>query len=136
MSRDLRSDLQRVVLAPLSENESLSTSEWMSRPKVAACKIASACCSEVTQTPKGRLFWTVRLTVKVLLRMAPCSVCEGLSPNALRYSTEKRPNSRKPKRVAISVTVTCLQSAAKRARLASDSRFLRRCRHGGAPWIL
>src|SRR5438132_12433741 len=54
-----------------------------------------------------------------------CSECEGLSPNALRYSTEKRPSSTKPKDVAISVTVADLQSADRRALLAWDSRNIR-----------
>jgi hypothetical protein len=82
--------------------------------------------------PKGRLSWTARLTGNVPGE-ARCSVCEGHSPNILRYSTEKRPNSTKPKQVAISVTVTSLQSAHKRARLACDNRNIRRCRHGARP---
>jgi hypothetical protein len=76
--------------------------------------------------------WTARLTGNVPGE-ARCSVCEGHSPNILRYSTEKRPNSTKPKQVAISVTVTSLQSAHKRARLACDNRNIRRCRHGATP---
>jgi hypothetical protein len=60
-------------------------------------------------------------------------VCEGLSPNVLRYSTENRPNSTKPKDVAIFVTVTHPESADKSALLACDSRNIRRCRHGGKP---
>jgi hypothetical protein len=61
------------------------------------------------------------------------SVWEGVSPNSFRYSTEKRPNSRKPNPVAICVTVTRLQSAANRTRLASDNRNKRRRRQGGRP---
>lgn len=87
------------------------------------------------QTPEGSLSWTIRLTRRALSGAALCSVCEGLSPNTLRYSTEKRPNSRKPQPVAISVTVTSLQSAAKSARLASDNRNIRRYRQGGRPRI-
>jgi hypothetical protein len=71
-----------------------------------------------------------------LIRYARLSVCEGLSPNAFRYSTEKRPSSAKPKHVAISVTFVSLQSADKRACLARDSRNIRRRRHGGSPCTL
>ena len=52
------------------------------------------------------------------------------------YSTEKRPNSANPKDIAISVTFVSLQSADKRARLARDSRNIRRRRHGGSPYTL
>jgi hypothetical protein len=72
-------------------------------------------------------------TVRVLPGDVRCRVCEGLSPNTLRYSTEKRPSSAKPNDIAISVTVANLQSADKRARLAWDNRNVRSCLHGGMP---
>src|ERR1700736_2039383 len=146
--REVRSDNGRVIcLLPMLEN-SLSTLDWMSHRKCAPRKIGpalllqshaqsvaieTACRNLRPQIPKGRLFWTASLTLRILPEKAWCSVCEGLSPNTFRYSTEKRPNSTKPKQVAISVTVTRLESADRRARLAWDSRNIRRCRHGGRP---
>src|SRR5882724_2206282 len=62
-----------------------------------------------------------------------CSVCEGLSPNICRYSTEKRPSSTKPKHIANGGKVVSSQVWEKRARPAFDNRHLRRCRHGGRP---
>ena len=136
---------------PLVWNHSVAMSNRMSRSKVVPAKLASAVCSKVTQKtaalrrdrgnrcpqiPKGRMFWTARLAGKVLPCEARCSVCEGLSPNTLRYSTEKRPNSPKPKQVAISVTVTSSASAHKSARLARDRRNIRRRRHGARPQAL
>jgi hypothetical protein len=88
------------------------------------------------QAPR-RSWWSAgRLKAGQSAAGALDSVCEGLSPNALRYSTENRPNSPKPKPVAISVTVARSQSADKRARLARDSRSMRRCRQGAAPCVL
>ena len=46
--------------------------------------------------------------LKILVWEARHNVCDGLSPNTFRYSTEKRPNSTKPKHIAISVTVVSL----------------------------
>src|SRR3982074_1059883 len=67
-------------------------------------------------TPKSKL--SASPTVRVLPEDGWCSVCDGLSPNTFRYSTENRPSSTKPKQVAISVTVTSPRSADKRAPLA------------------
>src|SRR6266702_6084123 len=91
----------------------------------------------LAQATKLRPSWRFNpLTAGALSGDVRCNECEGLSPNALRYSTEKRPSSTKPKDVAISVTVADLQSADKRALLAWDSRNIRSCRHGGTPWVL
>src|SRR2546425_11908355 len=73
---------------------------------------------------------------RILSKPARWRVCDGLSPNASRYSTENRPSSTKPKDIAISVTVAELASADSSVPLARDSRDSRRCRHGGSPWIL
>src|SRR6266849_2950219 len=88
-------------------------------------RLTNAQSANVARSPLGR--------GKVLVWDARYSVCEGLSPNTFRYSTEKRPSSTKPKHIATSVTVVSSQSADKRARLASDNRNIRRCRHGGRP---
>ena len=46
---------------------------------------------------------------------ALCRLAEGDSPHQARYATANLPNSQKPKRVAISVTVVVDGSAAHRA---------------------
>ena len=104
----------------------------MLRDKSSLCKIGPG--SKIAAPVALKSLWQSQFKgIAKTTRVVRCRVCEGLSPNTLRYSTEKRPSSAKPNDIAISVTVANLQSADKRARLAWDNRNVRSCLHGGMP---